>query len=452
MSRRIVDRARAVTLGRAVLPVADRALGQRMMARFRYLDAAQWWPRDRVLAARDTMLAGVVGTAAGEVELYRDLYADAGIDAGDVRSAADLADLPIVSKADLRAGYPARTTRSTGQRTYDECSAGSTGEPFCVKEDAATAGWYRASFLQILSWAGWSLGQRHLQLGINPGRQRGRALKDRLLRCSYFSMYDLGEAELEQALSRLDDRRIRYVFGYPVGVYELARRSLEVGPRVSLDGVVTWGDALGGRARSTIEEAFACRVLDAYGLAEGLWIASQCPTSRAYHVHSLDVVLELLDDGGRPVEPGTPGHVVVTRLHAGPSPLIRYRTGDLAIRTTASCECGRGYESISSIVGRTADTLLTPSGKRLIVHFFSGMFDHYLDISAFQAAKTHADRLELRIVPSNDRGIASADDVARRIEAEVPDMKVDIRIVDRVPLTRAGKRRFVIDETARDSV
>ena len=447
MSSGLVDRARAAVLGRAVLPVADRVLGQRMMARYRYLDAAQWWPRERVLARRDAMLAAVVRTAASEVEMYRDLYADAGVDPADVRSAADLFALPIVTKPDLRVGHPERTTRPTGQRTYDECSAGSTGEPFCVKEDAATAGWCRASFLQIVSWAGWSLGERHLQLGINPARQRGRALKDRLLRCSYASIYDLDGPNLDRALTQIVEGRTGYVFGYPVGVLELARRSVELGRSVTLDGVVTWGDTLGGHDRSMIEKTFGCLVLDAYGLAEGLWIASQCPSRGMYHVHSLDVVLELLDDGGRPVEPGTPGHVVVTRLHAGPSPLIRYRTGDLAVGTTSSCECGRGFETISSIVGRTADTLVTPSGKRLIVHFFNGMFDHYLDIGAFQAAKTHADRLELRIVPRNDRGIASANEVARRIGAQVPDMKVDVRIVDRVPRTRAGKRRFVIDET-----
>jgi phenylacetate-CoA ligase len=452
VSQRLFDQARAAVLGRAILPVADRVLGQRMMARFRQLDAAQWWPQERVLAARDNLVAAVVRTAGAEVELYRDLYADAGVELKDIRSAADLGALPIVTKAELRDGYPDRTTRPTGQRTYDECSAGSTGEPFCVKEDAATAGWYRASFLQILSWAGWSLGQRHLQLGINPGRQRGRSLKDRVLRCSYLSIYDLGEAELDRALSQLDDRHMRYVFGYPVGVHELARRALDLGSCISLDGVVTWGDTLGRHDRSTIEEAFGCRVLDAYGLGEGIWIASQCPGHDQYHVHSLDVALELLNDEGRPVDAGTPGHVVVTRLHAGPSPLIRYRTGDLAIRTTASCGCGRGYENIASIVGRTADTLVTPSGKRLIVHFFTGMFEHYLDIGAFQVAKTHADRLELRVVPRNDRGIASAEEVARRIKAQVPEMKIDVRIVDRVPLTRARKRRFVIDETARRSV
>jgi phenylacetate-CoA ligase len=422
------------------------------MARFRYLDAAQWWPPERVLAARDAMLTNVVRTAAAEVDLYRDLYAGAGIDANDVRNAGDLSALPIVAKADLRAGYPDRTTRPTGQRTYDECTSGSTGEPLCVKEDSATAGWYRASFLQILSWAGWSLGQRHLQLGVNPLRQRGRAMKDRVLRCSYVSIFQLGRGGLDRALGQLVNRHIRYVFGYPMDVQRLARRSLELGWSVSLDGVVTWGDPLGASGRTAIEETFGCRVLDAYGLAEGLWIASQCPRRDLYHVHSLDAVLELVDDVGRPVEAGTAGHVVVTRLHAGPSPLIRYRTGDLAVRTTASCGCGRGYETISSIVGRTVDTLVTPSGKRLIVEFFSGMFDDHPDISAFQAAKTHADRLELRIVLRDHRRIATVDEVARRIKEQVPDMSVEIRIVDQVPLTRAGKRRFVIDETSREAV
>jgi lipopolysaccharide/colanic/teichoic acid biosynthesis glycosyltransferase/phenylacetate-coenzyme A ligase PaaK-like adenylate-forming protein len=442
-----VDQARAVVLGRAVLPSADFALGQRMMARFRYLEAAQWWPRERVLAARDEMLAEVVRIAATDVELYRDLYADAGVHPANIRGAADLASLPIVTKPMLRDGYPWRTTRRTKQRTYDECSAGSTGEPLCVKEDAATAGWYRATFLQILTWAGWSIGDRHLQLGINPERQRGRALKDRLLRCSYVSVYGLDEAELDRALGQLVSRRICYVFGYPGAVHELARRSAARGAAVHLDGVVTWGDLLDARQRSTIEDVFGCRVRDAYGLAEGVWIASQCPSSDLYHVHSLDTVVEVLDDAGQEVELGTSGHVVVTRLHAGPSPLIRYRTGDLAVRSAAACACRRGYETLDSIVGRSADTLVTPSGKRLLVHFFNGVFGHYLDIGAFQVAKVSAACLELRVVPGDGAGVPSMGEAVRRIAEHVPDMQIDTRIVERIPLTRAGKRRLVVDET-----
>ena len=52
----------------------------------------------------------------------------------------------------------------------------------------------------------------------------------------------------------------------------------------------------------------------------------------------------------------------------------------------------------------------------------------------------NAHRIELRVVPRNDQGIASADEVARRIKTYVPDMQIDIRIVDRVPLFSAGTR------------
>lgn len=431
----------------AVLPAGDRVLGQRMMQRFRYLDTAQWWSRQRILAERDRSLVALVRVAATEVPFYRDLYAAASIRSEDVRTAFDLAALPTVGKAELREGYPDRTTRPTGQATYDECSAGSTGEPFCVKEDAETAGWYRASFLQILSWTGWRPGQPHLQLGMNVDRRRGRMLKDRLLRCSYVSSVQLDNESLDLTLRLLAQRRIRYLFGYPVAVFELARRAQERERRISLDAVVTWGDNLDVPYRCTIEDAFHTKVLDAYGCAEGMWIASQCGRSSCYHVHSLDVVLELLDDAGRPVVPGTPGNVVVTRLHPGPSPLIRYRTGDLAIASTSDCPCGRGYESIATVVGRSADTIVTPSGNRLIVHFFTGILEHYPEIASFQVAKVSPNCLEVRVVARRELDARAAARITADITTKAPDVRVELVVVDRLPLTTGGKRRFVVDET-----
>lgn len=447
MTRHPVDRARAGMLGRVVLPAADLVLGQRMMARLRYLDVAQWWSRDRVLAERDRALVRVVATAMTEVPFYRDLYGAAGVDARVIREADDLTALPVVGKDDLRAAGRLRITRPTGQRTHDQCSSGSTGAPFCVQEDARTAGWHRASFLQILSWAGWSLGQPHVQFGVTPDRAGGRAVKDRLLRCSYVSVYELDDEVLDRALERIERRGIRFVFGYPEGVAELTRRARARGRALELDGVVTWGDTLTADVRSTIEAVGGCPVLDAYGCAEGMWIASQCEQRGLHHVHSLDVIVELLDDDGVPCPPGVPGHVVVTRLHAGPTPLLRYRTGDLAVGTTATCACGRGYETIGPVAGRSADTLVTASGRRLVLHFFTGIFDHAQDIASFQVAKTAVDRVELRVAPPTEAARVEAEDAARRIRSLVPDLRVDVRLVDRVPRTSAGKRRFVVDET-----
>ena len=56
--------------------------------------------------------------------------------------------------------------------------------------------------------------------------------------------------------------------------------------------------------RREIERVFRTRVFDTYGCGEGFQIAAQCGTANTYHVHSLDVIVEYVDDEGRPVAAG----------------------------------------------------------------------------------------------------------------------------------------------------
>ncbi|MBA2311899.1 MAG: phenylacetate--CoA ligase family protein, partial [Actinobacteria bacterium] len=260
-----LSRAWRGTLRRAVMPLGDRLLGQRMMARLRFLEQAQWWDRDRLLSERDRLLAELIAVSYREVPFYRELWDGHGIKPEDITTASDLAKLPVVTKDMLREGYPARTVRPTGQRTHEECSSGSTGRPFCVQEDAYTAGWYRASFMLALQWSGWRIGDPQLQMGMTPQRSRGRKAKDLFLRCHYVSAYDLRDAALDAHLERIDRSELRHVWGYPSAVYLLARRATETGWCRELDAVVTWGDTLFPHFRKTIESAFRTRVFDTYG-------------------------------------------------------------------------------------------------------------------------------------------------------------------------------------------
>ena len=44
-------------------------------------------------------------------------------------------------------------------------------------------------------------------------------------------------------------------------------------------------------------------------------------------------------DSGAPLPPGTPGELVLTTLRREAMPLIRYRTGDLAVMDSAGSIC-----------------------------------------------------------------------------------------------------------------
>ena len=351
----------------------------------------------------------------------------------------------------LRTGYPALTTRSTGQKTYESRTSGSTGQNFAVMEDAATKGWYLASFLLSLEWAGWEIGHPHVQTGMTLRRDLGRRLKDHLLGCHYVSAFDLDDAHIDEALDFIDAHNIEHVWGYAASLYYFALRAQERGWNRPLHSVVTWGDNLYPHYRRAIENTFRTRVTDTYGIGEGIQVSAQCGSADNYHVHTLDVIVEYLDDEGRPVAEGEAGNLILTRLHAGPMPLIRYRVGDLGIAGDQSpCACGRGLDRMRSIQGRDTDVVLTPSGNRLIVEFFNGIIDDIPEIESFQVVQEHLDTLAVIVVP---RPGFSEDTKRTLIEAihrnGAADVKIAVECVNEIPLTPGGKRRYVINKIAR---
>lgn len=435
-------------LSHALLPAGDLAFGQRMIRRLRFLQAAQYWPLHRLHAERDRLLRQVVLTAWQEVPFYRRLMQSSGVLPSDLRTPADLARLPVVTKDMLRAGYPALTTRPTGQRTYEAHTSGSTGKNFAVVEDAHTRGWYLSSFLLSLQWAGWQFGEAHLQTGMTLHRNLPRVLKDKLLRCHYVSAFDLDDAHLDAALDLLERHRIRHLWGYAASLYHLALRASARGWNRPLASAVTWGDNLYPHFRRAIESAFHTPVYDTYGIGEGIQVSAQCGHDGNYHVHALDVIVEYLDDDSQPVPPGAPGNLILTRLHPGPMPLIRYRVGDVGIRGDQSpCPCGRTFERMQAIEGRDTDIVVTPAGNRLIVEFFNGLVDDVPEIDSFQVVQHRPDAIRLLLVPRDGYTEATGRRLIDEMHAHgAAGLAIGIEVVPEIPLTPGGKRRYVINQ------
>lgn len=421
-----------------LLPLGDRLVGQHMMARLRFLRQAQWWDPERLEAERARRLQSLLAVAYREVPFYRSLF-------GEVPTPADLGSLPVVTKAALRAGYPHLTTRPTGQRCHENRTSGSTGANFCVREDAETAGWHRASLLLAFEWSGWRLGEPHLQTGVTPRRGFVKAVKDQILRCAYVSAFDLSDAALDRALQLLDGRGTAHVHGYPASLFYLARRALQTGWNRPLRSIVTWGDTLHAHYRRMIERAFGARVLDIYGISEGMQICAQCEQRGLYHIHALDVIVECVDDEGRPALPGKAGHLLLTRLHPGPMPLIRYQVGDLAVMSDRLCACGRGFSTMESIQGRDTDVVITHSGNRLIVHFFTGILNHFTEVESFQVVQESADAILVRVVPSTGFSKQTADRIVSALREKGADLEIEVEVVKAIPVPVSGKSRFVIN-------
>ena len=127
-------------------------------------------------------------------------------------------------------------------------------------------------------------------------------------------------------------------------------------------------------------------------------------------------------------------------------PLIRYSIGDIGVKAVnKSCGCGRGFDLMGSIQGRSTDVVITPAGNRLIVHFFTGIMEHFPEISSFQVRQEEKESIVIYIVPKTDISKEVEERIINQLKQKgATDLKIMIEYVDDIPLQTTGKRKFVI--------
>ena len=197
--------------------------------------------------------------------------------------------------------------------------------------------------------------------------------------------------------------------------------------------------------RKLIEEIFSTKVYDSYGCTEGLMMAAQKDKS-SYYTMSPHVYIELLDKNGNEVKSGELGYVVVTRLDAYAMPLIRYYLGDLAIKgeRNTSEKFDLGFPLIEKIIGRDTDIVRTASGKYMVVHSFTGIFEHIPEVKQFRVIQRTLSEIEIEIIP--DKGFSEG--VYKKVEDIIHNalqepFGIQFRIVDFIPSTPSGKPQII---------
>jgi phenylacetate-CoA ligase len=168
---------------------------------------------------------------------------------------------------------------------------------------------------------------------------------------------------LLELIPRLGITAIFGTLSFPAHLAERARK-LGIAPRqLGLRHIVTAGEPGAGLAavRAEIEAAWGATVADSFGMSD-VWstMAGACGEGEGLHLTVGDhAVMELVDPAdGEPLEleDGASGELVWTHLRREASPLLRYRSGDLAQVWTSPCACGRSEPRIR-IDGRRDDML-----------------------------------------------------------------------------------------------
>ena len=424
-----------------LLPLGDIALNTHFIDYLKKWRKIQWYTPDKIRSLERESLKKLLAYASDNVPYYRDLQ----IDNNREDPVQWLKDFPVLYKRTIKANMD-QLVMEPRHKLVREVSSGSSGiqgEVYMTRAEMSKA---QAIQTLLWEWSGYYIGAPLLQLGMTTKRGAVKRVKDLLFHTDYQQAFDINEKEVVKALQRARNQRVFFA-GYASGLYAYAATAgINEIKDVRFNAVISWGDKMFEHYRAKIKEVFKAPVYDVYGSTEGLTISGQCEKGR-YHVMSPHVYVELLDREGNEVQPGEMGYVVVTRLDGFAMPLIRYYLGDLAERGDPDevCECGRGFPMLRRIIGRDTDVVRTRSGKFLIVHFFTGIFEHYPQIKQFQVVQSSLDYITINYVPDE---LSFRSDVLDIVQEKIQDklqepFVIHFNPVNDIAPTASGKPQII---------
>jgi len=389
----------------------------------------------------DENLKILLSHAISKIPFYSGIQLNSGIRSNEMLSA-----FPIMKKEDIKSNLEDLVYGRRG-KLIKYSSSGSSGIQGTVYMNKKEQSIIRAIMLLWWEWAGYKFGKPTVQTGITPERGLIKGLKDLLLKIDYVSAFNISEAEVLEILDRYRFKKDLFFAGYPSSLNVFAEIALKNSvTNVRFDSAVCWGDKLFDHYKKNIKNAFGCDVKETYSCNEGFLVGAKKDLDYFY-IMSPHVYVEIVDKDGNPVPDGELGYVLLTRLDCFSMPLIRYYVGDLAIKLPREKYPEKRemyFPLLEKVIGRDTDIVVTASGKKLIVHFFTGIFEFVPEIKQFMVIQKDISGIEIDYIPAP--GFTSV--VLERIEKIFYDklkekINVNWRVVDHIPPTASGKPQLI---------
>jgi phenylacetate-CoA ligase len=463
-----------------VQPLIAAKRRSRHLRHYRHLSQTQFDSPETVNARQLSMLKAQLRHAYATVPFYRRTWSAAGVHPDDVKTLADLAHFPIVTKTDIRKHAAEMLSEAyRGAKLRTKTTSGSTGVPLVIKLDERGAQWKAGCVLRADEWSGWRLGQRVAKVWGNPEYRhfglRGRITNHFVDRAIYLDTINLTEERIREFVAAVRRHRPGLVFGHAHSLYMLACVLNKSGiADIRPNGCISTAMPLHDYQRKAIEQALGVPVTNRYGCEEVSLIACQCERHKGLHVAAESVYVETLtplSPGGEglgvrgnvshrvpltlnPSPPGergaSTGPLLVTDLVNFAMPLIRYQIGDVATLSGSPCECGRGLPVLEKVEGRDADYVVTPAGSLIsgisLTENFAVLIKGAAQVQIIQETVTH---LRVRMVrdPIWD---AESERQIRELVLKTfgPTMTYDLEFVDLIPQEPSGKYRFCVSKVS----
>jgi len=437
-------------VSRCVFPLHERLKSHSSTAWRKRLERSQWLTPKELQALQLDNLRHFLADVSRQVPFYRVRFAEAGFDAGGLQSISDLARLPLLSKADIRAHTDALKSATAGPLSRYN-TGGSSGEPLIFFMGKARKSHDVAAKWRATRWWGVDIGDRELVVWGSPlelnTQDRLKRVRDGLMRSHLLPAFEMSPQNLDQFVATIRSTRPAMLFGYPSSLSMIARHAQQknlVMADLGIKVAFVTSERLYDEQRAIISSVFGCPVANGYGARDAGFIAHECPSGKL-HISAEDMVVETVRPDGTPCAAGEAGEIVVTHMATEDFPFIRYRTGDIGLLSAEPCACGRGLTVLEEVQGRTTDFVVARDGT--VMHGLALIYTlrDLPGVERFRIEQMSLEQTTVKVVASPAFDAAQEARIVQDFKARL-GASVDVRVerVQAIANEASGKFRYVV--------
>ena len=426
---------------KVILQVGDFISGTEIARQLRYFRQIAKLPEHRLIEILNLNLNKILDYSIKVIPYYSKIKTEC-TSSPEER----LLSFPIMQKSDIKNNID-NLLSAPKTKLIEYSSSGSSGVQGTVYMNKKEQSIIRAIMLLWWEWAGYTFDKKTIQTGITPERGFIKGLKDLVLDVEYVSAFKISEKEILNLISKYRNKKNLFLAGYPSSLSVFAEIALKNNlDDIKIDGAVCWGDKLFDHYKTNINEAFGCSVKETYSCNEGFLVGAKKDLDYFY-IMSPHVYVEIVDKDFNPVPDGTLGYVLLTRLDCFSMPLIRYYVGDLAVKLPREKYPDHRemfFPLLERVIGRDTDVVITPSGKKLIVHFFTGIFEFIPEIRQFMVIQREINGIEIHYIPGSGFNGSILEKLEKIFFDKIQEhLHIKWKKVDIIPPTASGKPQLI---------
>jgi len=420
----------------------------------RYLEEAQVRDGAELQLRADTKLRDVLCWAADTVPAYS-AYRD--LAHSDLAVAQILAGFPFLEKESLKADICAYTSRDMPARArLVSHTGGSTSIPMKFYLEKVISRSRAFAYNQVFD-AMTGIGPKDLMYALRGRTVPGSGsfdsaiwMYDPIKRYVHLSSDHLEPQYMAQYVAAMRRWKCRFIQAFPSAIVPLARwLKGNPAPDVTarIESIQLFSENAYPHQTDLLREVFDCDVYIEYGQSERVVKAVTLANEHRCHFWPTYGRAELIGFDGNPVTtPGELGEIVGTAFDNRVMPLIRYRTGDMAVLSATKSELFPGTLVVDRIEGRLQEFLVCRDDRLVsIATIGAAHFDELAAAERMQFEQTEPGRAVLKVMTPNELPDEVKQRLARGLlEKTQGGLTVEIVRVDEVARTMAGKHRLLL--------